>query len=222
MRRAFTLIELLLAMGVAALVLAALVPAVSGALRAQRQAATVIGAAAREEALLACLRDDLIAAPRPDGSLALPFTLAAAQVAGRPAPLLSFLAEEPLPPHPALAQRPAALGQALITWTLEADPAGGLRLVRSRQPHLLAVGTPPDPVAEPFLGGLAACSMEVLADGAWVSTWNSDDHAAALPGALRLRWSLREGADGSGPERCATIELPLAALDPGAASGSAP
>lgn len=212
-RRAFTLVEVLLALGVAALVLAALVPALTGVLRAQRRAAALVDQAAREQAALSFLADDLLAAPRPAGSLAVPFVLAPATVGGRDALALSFLAQPPPPLHPGLAARPAGAGQVRVSWALEEDPDGGLRLVRSRQVHLLAAGIPPEPAAEPLLGRLAACTAEALADGAWVRSWDSDQRGAALPLALRLRWRPLGPGGEAGDERIATFPLPLAALD---------
>ena len=59
---AFSLLEVILALAIVALVLAAITPALIGALRAQRQAARILEPLVHEQLALSMLRDDLMSA----------------------------------------------------------------------------------------------------------------------------------------------------------------
>ena len=212
-RRAFTLLETLLALSVTALVMAALAPAVATALRGERHARERLASLAQEAAAVALLRDDLLALPRPVGDgLTRAFVLAGEA----DAPTLEYLADEPPALHPTLARRPAGIGQSLRRWELSAAGADGTRtLRRSADPHLLAAGAPPPAEPEDVLDRLAALEIDALdAAGGWLRTWNSDERDGVLPAALRIAW-IRLNADGTpAPRRVAVLPLTRSALDP--------
>lgn len=211
MKPGFTLIELALALAVAALVLAALAAGLVGSLRAERQVRALIAPDAEEAAVLAQLHDDLLSAVRPVGTVVAPFRLS--QPATGADGVLSFLACGPVPLHPALAARAATAGQAVVAWTVRGTD-DGLAWIRSVDPHVLAAGTPPAPGEETMLDGLAEVAVEVLADGLWSATYDSDTRLGALPVAVRVAWRRRAADGAAGPKRQIVIELPQVALDP--------
>lgn len=215
MRRGFSLLEVLLALAIVGLVLAAVGPALVGALRAQRQAQRLLDPLAGEQAALALLRDDLAAAPRPNGSLGIAFTATTGQIGRWRADGLSFLGCGSPPIHPAVAARSPDAGQRVIAWTVRAAEDGrGLALVRTAQAEVLATGSAPAPAEEVVLDHLAGVTVEVLRDGAWIAGWSSADYGAVLPQAVRVGLA-RLGDDGEpGPRRLLVIDLPQMALDP--------
>lgn len=212
MKPGFTILEVILALAIVALVMAALGPALVGSLRAERQARTTLTVLAAEPAAFTQLREDLLAAPRPVGSLAQPFLVSTASV--------QIFTTSALPLHPQLALRTAELGQAVVTWaTRRADDGRGLAWTRSRRVDLLAAGITAAPLAEVVLDHLAELTVEAFADGGFLASYDSSTRNAVLPSALRVTWAqLRE--DGShGPRRVVVIDLPQVALDPTQAGG---
>jgi prepilin-type N-terminal cleavage/methylation domain-containing protein len=214
--RGFSLVEVILALAVAALVMAALVPALVGALHAERQARATLAPLAEEPAALAVLRDDLLAAPRPNGSLARPFSIVPGQVDGRRGDTLELLSEVARPLHPTQALRPAEVGQVVVTWGVRrSDDGRGLTWTRKRQANLLATGTLAEPIEEVMLDHLAQVSVEAFSStGLFLTAYNSDENDSRLPAAVRIGWTpLRE--DGSpGQARLVVIDLPQMLLDP--------
>lgn len=215
MRRAFTILEVLLALAIVALVMAALGPALVGSLRAERHARATVGPLVDEPAAIAQLRDDLLAAPRPTGTLAQPFTLASAMIDGRRGDSLTVFTANALPLHYSIATRAAEVGQSVVTWAAQASPSGrGLAWTRSRSAQLLATGTLADPVAEVVLDNLSSLAVEVYADGGFITAYDSSERDDVLPTAVRVTWRrlLDDGSDG--PAQVVVIDLPQVALDP--------
>lgn len=215
MRNAFTILEVLLALGIVALVMAALGPALVGSLRAERHARATVGPLVDEPAAVARLRDDLLAAPRPTGTLAQPFTVASAMVDGRRGDSLTLFTCNALPLHPAVATRTPEIGQAVVAWTVQASSAGrGLAWTRSQTAQLLATGTLADPAPEVVLDHLASLTVEVYADGAFVTAYDSSERDDVLPLAVRVTWRRLLDDGSEGPAQVVVIDLPQVALDP--------
>ncbi len=214
-RAAFTLLEVLLALIVVALVMASLGPALTGALRAQRQAGTVLAPLGAEQAAIAVLRQDLSGAARPAGTVTQPCTVVAGSVDGATTSTLQLTTDTPPPLAPSLALRPAELGQATVTWTVQTAADGnGVAWVRTRQPNLLATGTAPDPVPEVMLDHLSLITVEAWSAGGFVTAYDSSRAADALPSAVRVRYAYSQDDGTAGPLRSLVIDLPQVALDP--------
>jgi prepilin-type N-terminal cleavage/methylation domain-containing protein len=220
-RRAFSLLEVILALAIVALVLAAIAPALVGTMRAQRQAERVLEPLAHEQLAFAMLREDLLSAPRPNGSVAQPFTVANDQGNGHRGDTLTVFSASPPPLHPRVALRAAELGQAVVTWTLlPAEDGRGLAWARSRNANLLATGTVPAAVEEVLLDHLAELTVETLTGTTWNHTYNSDDAGGVLPVAVRVTYALLDAQGEPGPRRQVVIDLPLVALDTTPAGGT--
>lgn len=212
---AFSLLEVILALAIVAMVLAALAPALIGTLRAERQARRVLEPLAQEQVALALLRNDLLAAPMPNGSVAEAFTVVSASVDGRRGDTMTlFSAAAPALP-PRIARRAPELGQAMITWRTQVSPDGrGLAWTRSRRANLLATGTAPVPHAEILLEHLAELTIETLSGTTWSDSYDSDDQGQVLPVAIRITYALLDDVGEPGPKRQVVIDLPQVALDP--------
>lgn len=215
MNRAFTILEVLLALAIVALVMTALGPALVGSLRAERHARATVGPLIDEPAAFARLRDDLLAAPRPNGSLSEPFVVANVVVDGRRGDTLTVFTCSAPPIHHALAQREPEIGQAVVTWAVQASASGrGLAWTRSRRSHLLATGIVADPQPDVVLDRLASLSIEAWADGAFLAAYDSSSRDAVLPSAVRITWRRLLDDGGDGPAQVMVIGLPQVALDP--------
>ncbi len=218
---AFSLLEVILALAIVALVLAAIAPALVGTLRAERQAARVLEPLVHEQLAFSMLRDDLLSAPRPNGSVSQPFTVENDQSDGRRGDTLTVFSDAPPPLHPRVAVRAAELGQAVVTWTLLAAEDGrGMAWARSRSANLLATGTAPTPVAEVLLDHLADLTIETLSGTTWSQTYDSDQSGGVLPLAVRVTYTLLNAKGERGPRRQVVIDLPLVALDTTLAGGA--
>jgi prepilin-type N-terminal cleavage/methylation domain-containing protein len=214
-RSGFTILEVLLALAIAALVMAALGPALIGSLRAERQARATLGPLVEEPAALSQLREDLLCAPRPLGSLTVPCTLATTQVAGRRGDTFTIFTAGPPPLHPNIALRSPEVGQAVVTWAVQASADGkGLAWTRSRKVDLLATGITADPVAEVMLDHLASLAIEACSGGSFITSYDSSNLGDVLPSAVRITWSRLETDGSNGPNHVAVIDLPQVALDP--------
>lgn len=214
-RSAFSLLEVILALAIVAMVLAAIAPALIGTLRAERQARRVLEPLAQEQVAFAMLRDDLLAAPMPNGSVAEAFTVVTASVDGRRGDTVTLFSAAPPALPPRIAKRAPELGQALVTWkTQAADDGRGLAWTRSRRANLLATGTAPEPTAEILLEHLAELTVETLTGTTWSDSYDSDDQGQVLPLAVRITYALLDENGEPGPKRQVVIDLPQVALDP--------
>ena len=212
---AFSLLEVILALAIVAMVLAAIAPALIGTLRAERQARRVLEPLAQEQVAFAMLRDDLLAAPMPNGSVAEAFTVVTASVDGRRGDTVTLFSAAPPALPPRIAKRAPELGQALVTWkTQAADDGRGLAWTRSRRANLLATGTAPEPTAEILLEHLAELTVETLTGTTWSDSYDSDDQGQVLPLAVRITYALLDENGEPGPKRQVVIDLPQVALDP--------
>ncbi|MBA3938765.1 MAG: type II secretion system protein [Planctomycetes bacterium] len=219
--RGFTLLEVILALAVSALIMAVVGPALIGTVRAQRQARALLEPLAAEQVALAVLRDDLLSVPAPTGSVIQGFTVVSAPVDSFAADTLQFLNNGAPPLHPSLAVRAADLGQATITWSCQASADGhGMAWTRSRQANLLAVDTAPAVPAEVMLDHLALLTVESLVGTAWSPTFDSTQHADCLPLALRITYAYADADGKPGPLHEVIIDLPQVGLDPSKAATS--
>ena len=220
-RAGFSLLEIILALAIIALVLAAIAPAMIGTLRAQRQASRVLEPLVHEQLAFSMLRDDLLSAPKPTGSVAQPFKVENDQSNGRRGDTLTVFCDAPPPLHPKIALRAAELGQAVITWTLlQAEDGRGLAWARSRSANLLATGTAPTPEDEVLLDHVAELTLETLSGTTWSRTYDSDQKGGVLPLAVRVTYVLLDAQGEKGPRRQVVIDLPMVALDPSQAGGT--
>jgi hypothetical protein len=185
-----------------------------GAVRAQRQARRVLEPMAQEQAAFAQLREDLLSAPQPTGTLCQPFTVAALAVDHVTGAELVLTTTGAPPLHPALVTTAPEVGQAVVTWSVRvSDDGRGMAWTRSRQANLLATGSAPTPEAEVMLDHLASLTIEVLnASGSYVTAYDSTDNGSALPQAVRLRYAWLDDAGNPGPQRTLVIDLPLVVL----------
>lgn len=212
---AFSLLEVILALAIVALVLAAIAPALIGTLRAERQARRVLEPLAQEQVAFALLRDDLLSAPLPNGSVAEAFSVVTASVDGRRGDTLTLFAAAAPPLPPRIARRAPELGQAVITWRTQVSEDGrGLAWTRSRRANLLATGSAPEPQAEILLEHLAELTVETLTGTTWSASYDSDDQGQVLPLAVRITYTLLDERGEPGPKRQVVIDLPQVALDP--------
>ena len=218
---AFSLLEVILALAIVALVLAAITPALIGTLRAQRQAARILEPLVHEQLALSMLRDDLMSAPLPNGSVSKPFVVENDQSNGRRGDTLTVFNDAPPPLPPRIAIREPEIGQAVITWTLQkAEDGRGLAWTRSRRANLLATGVVADPLAEVLLDHVAELTLETLSGTTWSRTYNSDQKNGVLPLAVRVTYALLNSDGSTGPRHQVIIDLPMVALDPTQTSGT--
>ena len=212
-RQAFTLLEVILSLIIAAMVMAAIGPALIGTLHAQRQVRLALEPLAAEQSTLAILRDDLLSTPQPTGSVTQPFTVASIQVGGHRGDTLVFTTNGTPALHPTLALRPPELGQATITWALRtADDGRGLAWTRSRQANLLATGVRPEPIAEVMLEHITELTLETYVAGAWTTTYDSTQHDDTLPIAVRVGYSQVDAQGEAGQRHVVVIDLPQSHL----------
>jgi prepilin-type N-terminal cleavage/methylation domain-containing protein len=220
-RHAFSLIEVLLALAVVALVMATLGPALIGTLRTERQARNILDPLVREQVAWAILREDLLGVVLPqadaDGAVAdlyaTPFTIASNEVEGRRAGTMAFCSCAMPPIHPALAERPAEMCQATVEWSLRtAEDGVGLSWIRRRQPHLLATGVAPDPIDEVILDHLGHLAVEVFVNGTWEEAYDSSENGEVLPNLVRISWAYLDREGEVGPIRMRVIDLPQVAV----------
>jgi prepilin-type N-terminal cleavage/methylation domain-containing protein len=214
-RSAFSLLEVVLALAIVALVLAAIAPALLGTMRAERQTRRILEPLAQEQLAFAMLRDDLLSAPLPNGSVAEAFAVTTASVDGRRGDTVTMFSVAQPALSPRIAKLDPELGQAMVTWqTQVAEDGRGLAWTRSRRANLLATGTAPAAEAEILLDHLAELTIETLSGTTWSMTYNSDDQGQVLPLAIRITYALLDENGEAGPKRQVVIDLPLVALDP--------
>ncbi len=217
----FSLLEVILALAIVALVLAAITPALIGTLRAQRQAARILEPLVHEQLALSMLRDDLMSAPLANGSVSQAFVVENDQSNGRRGDTVTMFHHAPPPLPPRIAIREAELGQAVITWTLQkAEDGRGLAWTRSRRANLLATGIVAEPLAEVLLDHVAELTVETLSGTTWSRTYNSDTKNGILPLAIRVTYALLNSDGETGPRHQVIIDLPMVALDPTQAGGA--
>jgi prepilin-type N-terminal cleavage/methylation domain-containing protein len=211
-RQAFTLLEVILALLVMALVMAAVSPALIGALRAQRQVYEVLEPLAFEQAAFARLSEDVQAAPQSAETTAALLSLSTTINGGQSTPILSLFSDLPLPLPPNVVTRAPDMGQAEITWSVVQQDSDTLfSLVRAVDANVLASGSGPTPLDSVMLRNLAFIEMDVLDGGSWYTTFDSFT-LGYFPRALRVTYAYALKNGQSGPRRSVIIDLPQTAL----------
>lgn len=192
--RGFTLVELMIAMSLLALVMALLGTALSGSTRAVEAITAESGVLVQAETALAQLAEDLAGAcPEP----ALPFQAgsSAVQRLGEDQSDTLVFAARHLPLEPEAGYR----GPALIAYRVEREAGGSrrLKLLRADVPLLLGEAGDPEAVDRAFFvlaEGLRAVAFEPLnrQGGPWRFTAVAaagQEGNAQVPAALRIRLS---------------------------------
>jgi prepilin-type N-terminal cleavage/methylation domain-containing protein len=208
--RAFTILEVILALSIVALLLAVLTPALIGTLKAEKQARRILEPLATVQIALQQFRTDLWATPKPNGSLCSAFSLSSCVVSGRQGASVTATIRSPPPLHPHLAVSAPDVGQATVTWSVQ-DSADGLGLswIRTVQANLLATGATPKSTPEVLLDHLASLSIETLVNGTFCDNYDSDDQAGTLPILIRVKYRLLDEDGNTGPLQVQAFDLPL-------------
>ena len=197
-RHGFTLIELILAIGLAAIVLVAVNGAFFGAVRLRNRTAETIDAAAPLDQAAEILRRDLscAVAPKPDGVMSGAFRAGNVSALGLGQPVqLEF--------HTA-----TAVMDRTQPWGEVQRVAYGLRgngnsrdLYRSVTRNLLTLGTP-QTEDQLVLRDVSQFRVQCFDGAMWTETWDTSDTAALstnLPLAVRLQIQRGGNSDPSNP-----------------------
>ncbi|MDE3066140.1 MAG: type II secretion system protein GspJ [Verrucomicrobiota bacterium] len=194
---AFTLLELILAVAVAAIVLAAVSAAFFTALHLQESTQDAVDAATPVDQALAVLRRDLECAVTPtngtDKILSGDFRVGnlTSQGISRPVAIEMFTATGALSSDPS---RPWGDIQR-VTYELQTPSdrtAQGLDLVRSVTRNLLSTATP-DVEDQWLLGGVQSIQFSCFDGTQWLDTWDTSDPTSSetnLPTAVRVEIQL--------------------------------
>ncbi|MDE3099542.1 MAG: GspJ family type II secretion system protein [Verrucomicrobiota bacterium] len=199
---AFTLIEMILAIGVAALVLAAINAVFFAALRLRDATQAAVDGAAPVEQALSVMGRDLACAvpPKPGGVLSGDFRAGAIRSAGvsGPAAIELYTASGRLS-----ASEPWGDIQRV---TYELKPPrnrneAGMELVRSVARNLLTAATP-TVENQRMLSGVAGIQFTCFDGAQWLGTWDTTDSTAGdtnLPLAVRVTIQMAGGDNASAP-----------------------
>lgn len=221
MRHGFSLLEIIFSLVIVALISAVLGSLLINSIKAQKRAYQLLEPRLEVQACLQVLRDDIVAALRPNGTTAVPCQLSSLAIGQAEADQFQISTAGPAPIHYAYAVRPVHSGQAQVVWSVEADVdsndknnTNGLLWLRGSQPHGLASGSVPTMQTQVMLDRLAYVSLEVLINGTWQVTYNSDEANAVLPQALRVRFARLDEKGVTGPEQIVSMNFPQVLLDP--------
>jgi type II secretion system protein J len=194
--RAFTLLEMLVAIALIAVVAGSLYASLNIAFRARRSALGVTESVRRAELALDLVRQDLQAAMLPRGVLAGIFTGTDDQDAqGRDADSLVLYASVPdLEPTQGIGD----VKQIELACETSDDGRSQV-LVRLTTANLLAPQTP-EPEREVLCTGVYAFNLRYFDGSEWQDTWDSSTQDDALPVAIEVTLQLtgdeRRGEDG--------------------------
>ena len=202
--RAFTLIEMILAIGVAAIVLAAVNAVFFTALHLRERTQAAVDEATPVDQALAFLRRDLQCAvtPKPGGILSGDFRVGNLAGIGIAEPVVI----EVYTATGALHEREPWGDIERVTYELK-DPAGGNTagkdLVRSVTRNLLSAATP-EVEDQWMMSGVQSIEITCFDGSRWLDTWDTTDPTSAntnLPVAVRVRIQLTGNDHGalSGP-----------------------
>ncbi len=205
--RAFTLVELVLALGLGALLMAIMGPALLASLRSLDAWRSLVEPGHQTRLALDMLREDLSACPRPAGLRTTAFRLEDGH-------RLSFTSLGSPALHPTVAITPAQEPQRLITWSVTETGDGLMRLERRSTAIDDADPASDDINDDIMLDRLATCSFSVMIATQLLSGYDSDDRDARLPLAIVLRYAPARRDGRPGQERIHHIALPQVLLDP--------
>ena len=186
-RRAFTLLELLVALFIVALIMAGLAASLRIAFRAKAGCEAAVAPVQRVDVVLSFLQRDMESALAPTGTLASAFQ--GIQGDGGNADVL-FDAAADAPPQVAM-----QTDIRQIEYLVEADGDDHL-LVRSVTSNLLAPITP-NPDQEIICRGVQSFTVQYYDGSDWYDTWDSTTQQNALPVAVQITLDL----DGTPPDK---------------------
>ena len=202
-KHAFTLIEMLLALAISAVVMTLISAMLIGAFRSRDILRDKMAPLHQERAWLRQWQQDIQQLSRPNGIFSEPFMVTDEPVDGMPARQIEMSVQSTWPMH----TTPASdaqwvttgmdLGYARVYWQVRPDPdaIGMLQLVRSEQRHLLA-NEQPAMTTEVMLSGISGFEVflkrgERYTYGVDETTWDSIDEDDAMPFAVecRITWA---------------------------------
>ncbi len=186
-RAGFTLLEMLLAMGLMAMLAGALYASLSAGFRGRRAAEEALDPARRADAAMAMLGADLLSATPPTGLLAGEFTAQDARGEdGEPADELRFhaLAPDQRGARPASPVRRVKFGIAAD------EETGETVLVRRTTVNLLAPQEP-EPSVEVLARRVRSLDLAFYDGTAWLDSWDSTAVGDVLPVAVRVSIAVR-------------------------------
>lgn len=205
--RGFTLIELILAIGVAAIVLIAVNTVFFSALHLRQATSDAVDAQTPIDRTLIILRRDLQCAvpPNPNATVSLTGDFKAGDVSSIGVPenvnLEVFTATGALSSDPAM---PWADIQR-VTYGLKSPVGnlnGGKNLVRTVTRNLLTQGTP-DVEEQPMMSGVASLQVECFDGAQWYDQWDTTQTGTVntnLPAAVRVKIQMAAAAGQARPE----------------------
>jgi type II secretion system protein J len=183
--RAFTLIEMILAIGIMAIVLLVINTAFFSAVQLRQRAADAVDASQPVQQALTVMRRDLVCAVAPYGPLTGDFKAGSIseQYLGRNAALEIYTTTG------ALHEDEPWGDVQKVTYELK-DPAsrnssGGKDLVRSVTRNLLSVATP-DVQDQWLMSGVQKLNVECFDGTQWVDNWDTTAGNTNLPAAVRV------------------------------------
>ena len=186
-RRGFTLLETLVALGITALVLAALYGAVGGTAAARARATERAEQSAAARTVLLALAHELEGTLAPDAPAS---------------PLRFVVADGPSWSELRFATQ-APDDVRLVGYRVEPAADGSARLVR-RAASRFAPADEPEPAGATALDGVRHFRVRAFDGGAWTPAWSAPD----LPRAVEISLGLDDGAGGV-LELATTVTLPL-------------
>jgi type II secretion system protein J len=213
---AFTLLEMILAVAVAAIVLVAVSAAFFTALHLQASTQAAVDEATPVDQALAVMRRDLecVVTPTNGTSKVLSGDFKVGQVTSLgvnvPAAIEMYTATGELSSAP-----DAPWGDIQrVTYELENPTdrsAPGMDLIRSVTRNLLSTTTP-DVEDQPLLSGVASIQFSCFDGANWYDTWDTTDPSAGntnLPVAVRVRIQMAESGSGGGNQSPIEILVPI-------------
>lgn len=193
---AFTLLEMILAIGVAAIVLGVVSTTFFAALHLRDATADAVDAAAPVDQALAILRRDLQCAvtPKPGGILSGDFKTGSVTSTGISTPV----AAEMFTATGTISESEPWGDIQRVTYELKDAANGGSSgrdLYRSVTRNILATGAP-DVADQWLMGGVASVQFSCYDGSQWLDAWDTTDTASAntnLPVAVRVHIELAKG-----------------------------
>lgn len=199
--RAFTLIELILAIGIAAIVLAAANAVFFTALHLRNATSDAVDAATPVDQAFAILRRDLQCAvtPKASGVLSGDFKIGSVSTPGISEPV----AAEMFTATGALSENEPWGDIQRVTYELKNSTGGsaGRDLYRSVTRNLLTIATP-DVEDQLMISGVASVQFSGYDGAQWLDAWDTTNPASAntnLPVAVRVRIQLTGGGKDASP-----------------------
>jgi general secretion pathway protein J len=190
---AFTLLELLVATAMVAVLAGALYAAMHSAIAARRSATDALVPQRRVEAAMDLIARDLRGAMPAIGTTGAICGTFVGTVGGRglgatAAPTLTLFTTSP-----GIDSRcPGELRQ--VELTTETEPSGVVSIIRRETANLLAPVTP-EPVSETVCRGVSEFALRYCDGSSWQDTWDSSAVGNALPKAVEVTIQLAPPAD---------------------------